>query len=395
MSTLGSTRAPRLIWLLIPLISLGGLGITLWQRAQVPSRQEWRTALDKARSMLTPRDKVAWLPEWANEGRLFMHDLNTLPLPFEGEVDLGRAERLFVLGTFGARGEDLMHPLSDLHARYRTLQPLNLTSTQEIGPITLQVLKVEGGEVLADLRADLEDPERVQVFRHRRPRNRRKVKSITPPAPHRCALWALAGWHCDHRDAPDATEACLSRPLPKMLKTRSKRRALYTLDRRRHLPYVDCGLHPTEHVSRDVRVIGEIARRCIWIAPHHRAQVELRWSIVPDLIQTTPVDLWLSAGWEDLAVDHPHRESAAQPIRITLSTLINGEDKRPLTDALKLTPTQGWTRWVWPLNEEKKARLTHFNGALSFQVSTPKDTRDASLCIDLTIRSRLPNILAP
>ena len=64
---------------------------------------------------------------------------------------------------------------------------------------------------------------------------------------------------------------------------------------RRWLPYADCGLDPTEHVSRDWRVIGEMPRRCVW----SRLTEAMRSRRVgdPRAALHTGGALWIGWGW--------------------------------------------------------------------------------------------------
>lgn len=368
----------KLLWFLIPLLTFMSFVYTLWIRASVPTRAEWGVAIEHIRSHLKEDDRITWYPEWAGEGRLFLHDLPAFYLPFKGEVDLGHARRLWVIGAFGYEGSDLL-----LGAHLKPLQKLSVISKKQLGDLSVHLLRVESGGVLASLYDDLSSKDRVKVYRSA---IRSKDKAVKTP----CQFWGLNGWHCvpqsslkrKERRAKERrakeTEKCLSRPLRERLRRRSKRRDLYTLDRRRYLPYVDCGLHPTEHISRDERVIGEEPRQCLWFAPHHRREVELQWTIDAETLNQQEREmLWFEWGWEDLSIRHPFRKSKAQPLHITLE--LDGQKLWENT----LNPTYGWSREMISLTSNLK-RETH---SISVRLRALQNVQDASLCVNMSVRS--------
>ena len=378
----------RVRWLTTSALALT-VGLTVWsmwstyhRRGQVPQRDTWREAAARVKLKWREGDRVTWYPVWAEEARLALHGLEPLQIPLHGEVDLGRASRLWVLGAFGYDGSRL---IDDRHLKI--LQTLKVLSQEHIqrqssGPVSITLLGVEGHRVVGDLVKDLADQTRVEVTR----------RHLASSAPRRCDLWALEGWHCQPKTQRRRREVqrCLNRPLTQKLRTRSKRRDLYSLDRRRWLPYVDCKLNPTEHVSRDWRVIGEHPRRCVWMAPHRGHEVTLRWTPQPNRNHAEDLSdaysmkssayqetLWISWGWEDLAIRHPFRSSRAQKIDVKV------ERGSEVNWAQSLKPRQGWHTHKIQLPQ---SIIEGPPTPISISVRAPQDVNDAAFCIDLTIR---------
>ena len=374
------------------IITTSFTGWSVWsthhRRAQVPQRDVWREAAERVKVEWRQGDRVTWYPTWAEEARLALHGLTPLRLPQRGEVDLGRASRLWVLGAFGYDGEHLTKN-DDL----KILQSLKILSQdlmqrQGSGPVSISLLSVENHRVMNDLVEDLRDADRIEVARRRLSTSKNSKLRDTP-----CDFWALSGWHCRPRSIKQRRDTlrCLQRPNAQKLKTRSKRRDLYTLDRRRWLPYVDCKLHPTEHVSQDWRVIGEHPRRCIWMAPHRGHEVTLRWtpqfnlndterSALPKTSERSSharSKLWLSWGWEDLAIRHPFRASRAQKLAVKIERGIGVNWEQTLN------PT-----WGWHTEQISLPPLPPVGppAPISVKVSAPKGVSDAAFCIDLTVR---------
>jgi len=386
-------------WLLLPLLSLGAWGAGAWQRARAPTPEDWRAAVEALRPLLAPGDAVTWLPEWAGEGRVALRALGATPeerarrvwyAPHEGELDLGRARRVWVIGAFGRSGRDLAGEGPRRADGLEPRQPLRVGARLDLGRLDLTALDVGGARVAAGLYEDLSDPARVEVWREGR------------GAARRCALWGLGGWHCAARGldaagearAQEALDRCLARPRAERLRARSRRPELYTLDRRRHLPYVDCGLPPAEHVSRDVRVIGGDPRRCVWAHPARGEEVVVRWrprvgggagagGALP-----AGAALWLRWGWEDLAADPPYRASGARPLRVTLAPLSAPPSRpSPIWEAARLAPAAAWRGAEVPLDAlapEARAALAR---GVELRVSAPEGAADAHLCVDLTLRA--------
>jgi hypothetical protein len=394
------------------------------RRAQVPTLDEWRTAVSTLTPHLQPGDVVSWRPEWADEVRVALSELEKrvevrYP-PHHGAWELGRARRLWVLSAHGRRGEELV-TLSRLKGEARaqmmerevvSRQPLSLERVWRVGPVEVSVLHVGGSKSITGLYEDLDQPQRVSV-RRRRLKNAHQARV----AQDGCELWALEGWHChasrsvlsrvlkrslkgslkqpQHTSTQHLLNACLARPLEERLKHRSKRRYLYTLDRRRYLPYVDCGLHPTEHVSRDVRVIGGEPRRCVWLSPHEGRALEVTWR--PQLsteLHGAPTLLSLSFGWEDLAVDPPFRVSKARPLDFEISVNsgsglgLVSKDHSALFFNETLSPSPTWRTLDLPLKHALSTpAATTTVKAVTIKLSAPQGAQDAHLCVDVTLKA--------
>ena len=350
---------------------------TATRRKSVPTRATWSAATDMVRDRLRPGDKVTWYPEWAGEARLSLHGLPILALPHRGEVDLGSATRLWVLGAFEYDGRKL--------ARGEHLQPIQAmrelsyerVSLKDSGGVTVSSFSIGGEKVEDSLYDDLSDQHKVEVFRSLKRSNRSLQDPMNATSLHeRCDLWGLEGWHCasQHRAVRQRIARCLTRPQSEQLRRRTKRRDVYTLDRRRWLPYVDCKLHPTEHVSRDWRVIGETPRRCVSMSPHQGREVEIKWWPKES---DQPRMLWFSYGWEDLSVRHPFRDSRAEPIWLSIR-----QGSEVLIDE-EVSPTMGWARII------KSIRAADKEGPpppIRLSYRAPKGVEDATLCISLDVR---------
>ena len=356
---------------------------TYQRRRAVPSRAEWSAAAAAVRAHWRVGDRVTWYPTWAEEAKLSLHGLSPLILPERGRVDLGRARRLWVLSALGYQSAQLVSDPEII-----TLQPLTVSATQpqiEESPVSLTLFEVGGARVQHDLIADLEHVERVHVSRRTlkpsHARRARSTRSIRAAENERCDLWALEGWHCAPRSAQAriSVSRCLNQTLSAKLKRRSKRRHLYTLDRRRWLPYVDCRLNPTEHVSRDWRVIGEQPRRCIWLAPHRGREVSIDWTVTAH--DDDHDALWLGWGWSDLAVRHPFRASRAEPLQLRIQ-----RGAEIIWDRA-LSPDLGWSRAQLPLPPQDEMGPPV---PITISVRPLRGVEDAALCVDLSVRrSRL------
>ena len=366
MITWGSRERWASFFLLLILIAtLGSLWSDMKRRVNVPARETWRQAADFIRGRWENGDQVMWYPEWAGEARLALHGLELLIPPHRGEVDVGRAKRLWVIGGYGFDGQ-LLASGAHLHP----IQPLSVAETKafrgvEGGEVVVTLLRVDGDQVTHDL---LNDLPRVEISR----------SSLLNSHHEECNFWAMNGWHCSPRSpqARASVERCLQRARSERLRLRSKQRDLYTLDRRRWLPYKDCKLNPTEHISPDWRVIGEQPRRCVWIAPHRGKQITLRWS--PQRGADSNETLWLSYGWEDLAMRHPFRRSKALPIQLQIQsgdTVIWNQTLRPKEGWKTLQIATPPTPQVGPTSP------------ISLIIKPVKDVEDAHLCIDLTLRA--------
>lgn len=354
---------------MVVIASLFSIWETTTRRAKVPSRETWDEAVAQIKPLLKKGDLVTWYPEWAGEARLSLHGMPIILLPHHGEVDLGAAQRLWVLGAFGYDGEGLAKG-----DHLKTLQKLKRVSTEQLkkddsGAVSISLLQVIGEKMEHDLYEELSEPNKIQVFRS--PILHLENKEI-------CDFWALNGWHCTSasQSLRQKIERCLQRPQSEQLKQRSKQRTLYTLDQRRSLPYIDCHLNPTEHISRDWRMIGDSPRRCISMRPHHRREVELRWYLPQSEMDRS---LWLSFGWEDLAVRHPFRASQATPIVLKVK-----RGTQSLFDQT-LDPKLGWNREVFILSADRSAGPPV---PLSVIYHAPEGVKDAQFCISLDVRAQ-------
>lgn len=369
----GSIKWKGYVILIAILLSTGwSLWSTVNRRLSVPTRATWQRAVTHVQAALKPHDRVTWYPEWAGEARLAMHGLPTLILPHQGTVDLAEAKRLWVIGGFGYDGQVL--------ADGTHLQPIQklkvisheILTAKHSGAVSITLLDVQGEQVTHSLFDDLDDSNKVSI-------DRTRTKALKTSTAQPCNFWALNGWHCTpiSSQAREKVRHCLSRPQAKQLKQRKKRRDLYTLDRRRWLPYVDCNLHPTEHISKDWRVIDETPRRCLSIAPHRNQKTYIKWSIDAS---TQTRQIWFSYGWEDLAVRHPFRSSKAKPIRLTIQKGIKtifSED---------LHPSQGWFLKQFNI---APSNLMGPPAPITLSYTAPHGVEDATFCISLDVRSPL------
>ena len=343
--------------------------MTIQRRSSVPSRDTWHEAAKLVRAEVRPDDRVMWYPQWAGEARLALHHLPLIVPPHQGRLDVGRAKRLWVIGGFGYHGEQLIKG-----EHLEVIQPLKVIKTDRFsshgkGEVTVTLLEVGGAAVQSDLLRDLSNSSLVEVIR----------SGDAHTSQQECTLWALNGWHCypKHLSAQTKVERCLSKSRAHKLHHRSRRRDLYSLDRRRWLSYVDCGLHPTEHVSLDWRVIGGEPRRCIWFPPHKNKTVSLRWT--PEDGHSN-AELWFDYGWEDLAIRHPFRRSHAQDLNIEINAGNETLWKK------RVSPRLGWH------HERINLSAGIADGPPSPLVISLRATSsvdDAHLCIDLSLRTSL------
>ncbi len=300
----------------------------VYQQRQIPERSDWRAATLKIRSELREGDGVTWSPYWAGEGRLFLHDLPAFHMPQLEGADLSRYQRVWIISAFGHSAEDLPSGHS-------------LLKSQEFGPLRLDLVQVEGEQVVGDLRANLEEAEVSRLY----PKGRVRA----------CKFWDGRGWHCDRLKSKVATRSCLGRPIEQRWK------------RRRKDPH--CGLNPWLNVSRDVRVIGGSPRRCVWFHPLKEARVRLNWPSAP-----AGESLVLDYGFTDKIL---HFHSKTEPrTQTALLKVFQGEH---LIGERQLKPELGWHRWRLPLKGPA--------AALRFEISTSL-TSDAHLCFDPTVRRR-------
>ncbi len=314
-------------WLIAPAVVLVGFLLSSYFRAEVPQRADWRDAVAHVRTNLAPGDGVTWAPYWAGEGRLFFHGLPAFHVPRPIDADFSRYDRVWLLGAFGRGAADF-----DLSA--------SVVQTTHFGSVTLELLEISGEKVVADLRRDLDS-----------------VRVLLGDAPGKlCDFWDGHGWHCQRRHSEEKTMQCLAESTARRL--------------RRHLSRRDphCGLDPWLHVSRDVRVIGDGARRCVWFHPRAGQPTRIVWPIKADFDE-----LVVDYGFTDRVISNHTRPSPrTQPAELTVSWRASQVAQE------RIEPVKGWRRARF--NVDGKA-----GGEATLQVTT-QSTVDAQLCIDVTAR---------
>ncbi len=323
-------------WLVLPLVGVAAAVALAVPRARVPARAFWQAAADAARADLLPGDGVTWTPYWAGEARLALHDLPAFHLPDPAAADLARYDRVWLMGAFGVDADDL--PAAQVASIDR----------RTFGRVTLDRVQVAGEKVHADLRAELEA---VRVTR---------VRGAKSEA---CDFWDGIGWHCTLRRSPDDTRRCLATPIAQQLRrdARPGRRLIEPNPWARF-----CGLDAWINVSRDVRVIGEAPRRCVWYHPRAGETVRLAWPADAPRAERLVVDY----GFTDPVTVARNTPSKVQPATLTARRGEATLGQRTLEAA------PGWHRWTAPLAGE---------GPVVLEVTT-SDHRDAHLCIDATLR---------
>lgn len=327
----GPRRARFNPWWLAPIAALAAAVMALWQRSEVPARGDWQAAAEAARAELQPGDGVTWAPYWAGEGRLFLHGLPAFHMPQAESADLSRFRRMWLMGAFGRDAADLPPG----HA---------VVKRQAFGEVTLELVEVGGERVVGDLRADLEQ---ARVSRAGR-------------TTERCDFWDGRGWHCKLSRSPDQTRRCLGLPVEQ--RHRQRRRD------------PNCGLDPWLNVSRDVRVIGDAPRRCVWFHPVAGKTLRVSWPTAP-----AGASVVVDHGFTDQAItDHTRAETRTRPATLRVR---RGGDDGPVIGEHEVTPEKGWRRWRLPLEGGGEG--------LTIEVET-EATVDAHLCVDVTVRAAAP-----
>jgi hypothetical protein len=310
---------------LLVLVSAVALGV---QRAHVPTRADWAAATTYVREHLQPGDGVTWTPYVAGEGRLFFQGLPAFHLPEPEHADLGRYDRVWLLGAFGGTARDL-EPSPPVLDR------------QAFGAVTVELLQPVGDRVVGDLFADLEH---ARVVR-RRPDGTEKA----------CDFWDGRGWHCDLEKSPDETRQCLGLPVARRLAMR------------RQDP--DCGLDPWLNVSRDVRVIGDWPRRCVWFHPVNGVVTEIQWPGAP-----AARALALDYGFTDQVItDNDLPAPRVKPAKLTIRRGAAVLAEQPVA------VEKGWHHLDVPLPDDTAMPLT-------FAIESPSNV-DAHFCFDPTLRA--------
>ncbi len=314
-------------WLLAPLLVLVGVLVTANYRSSVPERSEWQVVTQHIKGVLQDGDGVTWAPYWASEGRLYLHGLPAFHLPALEDADFARYRRVWLITAFGASP-------AKLPERYRVAESL------EFGALSLHRVEADEPRVVADLLADLD---------------RTRVSLGQQPGKE-CDFWDGRGWHCRMRLSRPRTEACLKESTAQRL----------SRHRRRRQPH--CGLDRWLNVSRDIRVIGDYPRRCVWFHPRAGKPTRIAWTI-----PAGSGALVLDYGFTDkVMTDHtrPTTRTAPAKIRVSLSGESVGE--------VEVAARKGWRRWTKELTVDAEAELV-------LEAST-SSTVDAHLCIDATVR---------
>ncbi len=334
-------------WLMAPVLVLLALWSTISYRSQVPSRTDWSAAADHVRAQLRDGDGVAWAPYWAGEGRLSLHGLPVFQLPDVGQADLARYDRVWLLSAFGVDGDDVLDRIpSVVH---------EVASSREFGAVTVTELIVRGERVVGDVYGQLESAE---------------VSLVSKGATRACDFWDGRGWHCRLKSSADRTRACLGGSTATKLAKHRRfgRRGRSVRKGADKVAGGDprCGLDRWLNVSRDVRVIGDFPRRCIWFHPHGGKTLRMTWAAAP------PGDVVaLEHGFADKVIsDHTRGEPRTQPATLRV---YRGER---LLGTRTVDPVKGWRSWRVDDQGE---------GPLRIEVDTVS-TVDAHLCIDPTIR---------
>ena len=318
-------------WWLAPVLVLGALGATIKYRTAVPDRSHWKAAVESIRVGLEEGDGVAWAPYWAGEGRLFLEGLPAFHLPNLETPDLSRYERVWLLGAFGRNADDLV-------------PPHQLIERLAFGPLTLDLIQVGGQTVISDFYEDLSKVE---------------VKRVQGARSQACDFWSGRGWYCLKGRSAESVRACLNETTAARLKRH----------RRRSNP--SCGLDPLLNVSRDIRVIGAMPRRCVWVHPVAGKTVVVKWPGV-----SLGKELIIDHGFTDkVTTDNYLKETRAHPISVRM--LKNGE----LLGEHVIAPESGWRRWTVPTQAGQ--------GDIQFEFTTQAHL-DAHLCIDVTSRGARP-----
>lgn len=315
------------LWFLLPLTVLISAAVAAWQRDRVPARTDWLAAASAVRAGLAPGDVVIWAPYTQGEAKVALEGLPLLHARDLGQVDLSRYDRLWLLGSLG-------HGPAELPPGHTVQETLGF------GRVTLSRVGLGGPKVVGDLYAHLED---ALYTRH----------AAKDGAVRLCDFWSGQGWHCDLRDPPETTRACLGQPIARRL------------DQKGRDP--DCGLNPWLHVSRDVRLIGDTPRRCLWMHPMAEAAVRLTWNDAP-AGDTLVVDFGFS---DPMVADNYQKQLRVQPA--SLKVLRAGVELA----VVPVPATKGWRRF--------ETRLPEGAAPLAFEL-TSRSTTDAHFCFDPTVR---------
>ena len=337
-------------WWLVPLLVGLGAALAAWQQSRVPKRRDWQQAIEIIRSRIDPGDGVAWVPYWAGEGRVFLEGLPAFHLVTSASADdatdaasgdLSRYDRVWLLGAFGRDAGSLQLDRVDRGHR--------VTSRERVGALTLERIAVGGERVVGDLYATLDKVE----YRRRDEQNRAQI----------CDFWDGRGWHCNLKRSPEATRRCLEQPVSARYRKRQRGAQCHLVD----CSLRDCGLDPWLHVSRDVHVIGDAPRRCVWFHPIAKQTVVIDWADAP-----AGDSLVVDYGFVDKIVsDNQKRHLRVRPAKLRVQR--TGETLAEIDVAAE----KGWRRLRTPLDGTAQG--------IRFELETRSQV-DAYFCFDPTIR---------
>lgn len=312
----------RILYTIPPVLVLLAFLFHLHVRNSVPTREDWKAATDAVRAELRSGDGITWAPYHLSEGRLFLHGLPGFHLESLENADFSAYNRVFLMLARGAS-------LSDLPAEHK------VKSIKDFGRLQLAEIEVGGKKVLGSLRQQLEN---VSIARLHAQNERR------------CTFWDGQAWHCDLTQSPEATRACLNSPIIEKLRTFRRHRQ------------VNCGLNPLFNTARDVRIIGDFPRHCVYIHPQQGETLRIQWDQAPQ------GELVLDYGFTD-RVTQVEKKRRNAPISLKITRTNQNE-------SLTLTPEMGWHRWQ--SNNESEGPIT-----LEFETQT---TDNAEFCFELTVR---------
>jgi hypothetical protein len=314
------------LWFLVPIVVLVSAAVATWQRDRVPTRAEWQAAADTVRARLAPGDGVTWAPYTQGEGRTAFAGLPMFHTRDLGTADLARYDRVWVLGALG-------YDAARLPAQHTLLEHT------AAGNVSVDLVRVGGPKVVGDLYAHLEDA----LYTRHSPDGATKL----------CGFWSGRGWHCELRDPPETTRNCLGQAVGRRL------------DQKARDP--ECGLNPWLHVSRDVRLIGDTPRHCIWMHPMAEGAVRLTWNDAPGG-DALSIDFGFS---DPMVADNYAKQLRVKPA--TLRVLRAGIELQ----SIPVPAEKGWHHF--------ETSLPSGPAPLAFELTTTA-TADAHFCFDPTVR---------
>jgi hypothetical protein len=148
---------------------------------------------------------------------------------------------------------------------------------------------------------------------------------------------------------------------------------------------VDCGLDPVRHVTRDARVIADEPRRCIAMTPVDRDHIMIHWNPKLNshgLASSQSIhEIWVDYGWEDLAVNHPFRDSRTKEALLQVSI---GQSIWEKTVATQL----GWQRIRRKLTTTEQKELSQNGINIKVQALEAGD-QDSIFCMQMSIRQSM------